>query len=206
MISEETCRELLAQLAKPRYGSAAIADVQPGLTAQEFAHAERLIGARFPPDLRLLLSIGLPVGECFPNWRDLDSPYLLDRLMWPHDGIRFDIEHNVFWLPSWGARPADLEEALAVATDALKHVPVLIPVYAHRYLPAEPCLAGNPVISAYQTDIIYYGRDLAAYFTNEFFSPAREWVDSPYTVYRRIRFWSYIIEDWPEIVMANANS
>jgi hypothetical protein len=48
------------------------------------------------------------------------------------------------------------------------HYPTLIPIYAHRYLPAQPVLAGNPVFSVYQTDIMHYGNDLASYFAHEF--------------------------------------
>jgi len=42
---------------------------------------------------------------------------------------------------------------------------VPIPVYSHRYLPSEPKATGNPVLSVHQTDIIYYGNDLASYFS-----------------------------------------
>ena len=35
-------------------------------------------------------------------------------------------------------------------------------------LPDRPREAGNPVFSVYQTDNIYYGRDLFNYFCNEF--------------------------------------
>src|SRR5207245_1362409 len=44
----------------------------------------------------------------------------------------------------------------------------LIPVCSQRYLPDDPPLAGNPVFSIYQTDIIIYGRNLWDYFRHEF--------------------------------------
>jgi hypothetical protein len=44
----------------------------------------------------------------------------------------------------------------------------LIPVYAHRYVSAEPHGDGNAVLSVYQTDIICYGADLPSYFVAEF--------------------------------------
>ena len=37
----------------------------------------------------------------------------------------------------------------------------------HRYLPAEPNQPGNPVLSVYQTDVIYYGRDIRSYLALE---------------------------------------
>jgi hypothetical protein len=53
-------------------------------------------------------------------------------------------------------------------------VPRLVPVFSHRYLPAEPHLSGNPVLSVYQTDIIYYGSNLKRYIAHEFGNLTRE--------------------------------
>ncbi len=39
---------------------------------------------------------------------------------------------------------------------------------SRRYLIAEPCRAGNPVLSVHQSDIIAYGRDLRDYLLHEF--------------------------------------
>ena len=43
--------------------------VQAGLSDAEFARAEAKFGFVFPPDLRAVLSAGLPVGPGFPDWR-----------------------------------------------------------------------------------------------------------------------------------------
>lgn len=80
----------------------------------------------------------------------------------------FDIEHNSFWDPEWGPKPESADEAKVIATKAVGKAPGLIPVFSHRYLPAEPCEQGNPVLSVYQTDIIVYGADLPTYFAHEF--------------------------------------
>jgi hypothetical protein len=76
----------------------------------------------------------------------------------------------------------------------------MIPVYSHRYLPAEPCEAGNPVLSIYQTDIIHYGYDLADYFAREFrvdaaVAPERYIWTPPWaaTEPRPIRFWDDVM-------------
>jgi hypothetical protein len=163
----------------------------PGLSLSQLTAAENRVGCRFPPDLRWFLQIALPIGDDWPDWRDPDSPFIADRLDWPARGMAFDIEHNAFWWPAWGSRPVDLDEAIAVARAHLQTVPRLIPIVSHRYLPAEPEEAGNPVLSVYQTDIIYYGRDLRDYFMNEFFAdrdqPGRS--DEP----KKIRFWSDLI-------------
>jgi hypothetical protein len=101
----------------------------------------------------------------------------------------FDIEHNSFWLESWGAKPA-LGEACAIARAKVADAPHLIPIYSHRYMPDRPCIAGNPVFSIYQTDIIYYGADLFDYLCNEFehsFGRAKYALGSQP---RQIEFWS----------------
>ena len=53
-------------------------------------------------------------------------------------------------------------------------------------MPDEPHLAGNPVLSVWQTDIIYYGFDLADYLRHEF--RLRDRASEPKAV-RPIRFW-----------------
>lgn len=47
-------------------------------------------------------------------------------------------------------------------------VPVLVPLFSHRFLPAAPCEARSPVFSVYGPDTIYYGSDLADYLRREF--------------------------------------
>jgi hypothetical protein len=183
---------------------------EPGLSSEEVIRIERTYGFRFPPDLQALLRYALPVGgdptkqdrydaagrrifiagtgwNVFPNWRRGPEAELREKLAWPLEGILFDIEHSTFWDPAWGPKPASLEDAFAIARREVAKVPVLIPVYSHRYLPAEPEAAGNPVLSVYQTDIIYYGNDLASYFSREFGMELPSWAaTSP----RPIRFWS----------------
>ncbi len=93
-------------------------------------------------------------------------------------------------MDAWGPQPQRLADALAVARAEVAKAPVLIPVYGHRYLPAGPELAGNPVFSVWQTDIIYYGYDLASYFHEDFQVPLPAWAaKSP----RRIRFWEELV-------------
>lgn len=163
-----------------------------GLAENDLKAIETLHGFVFPPDLRAFLSEVLPVGPSFPDWRNPDSAAIHRQLVWPFEGMAFDIEHNVFWLDSWGAKPADLSQALSVARRAWEEAPRLIPVFLHRYIPAEPALAGNPVLSVYQTDIIYYGSDLRRYFAAEFAGlPYAEAVREPI---RRIRFWSALVD------------
>ena len=93
-----------------------------------------------------------------------------------------------------GPPPNDLQETFKVARQKVKEAPPLIPLFSHRFLPAEPAIEGNPVLSAYQTDIIYYGRDLGSYLAKEFELPIKDQGNGNKEP-RRIRFWSDIIKN-----------
>ncbi|WP_405673351.1 hypothetical protein OG848_28105 [Streptomyces canus] len=90
------------------------------------------------------------------------------QLDWSVEGVLFDVEHNAFWYDGWGERPSDGATALDRAKRHLRVAPVLVPVYAHRYLPAGLGSFGQPVLSRRQTDFIYCGLDLADYMHQEF--------------------------------------
>ena len=150
----------------------------PGLTDTEIERVEREYGFGFADDHRAFLQAGLPVNNPpekyqawrrpWPDWRDGDPEELRERLSWPVEGALFDVEHNAFWHPAWGPRPAGMNDALDTARRHLSQAPKMVPVYAHRYLPAGRGSYGHPVLSIYQTDIIIYGTDLAAYIGREF--------------------------------------
>jgi hypothetical protein len=138
-------------------------------------------------------SPSLDWGNTFkwPNWRDAEDSHLRKRLDRPLDGILFDVAHNDFWLESWGFKPVDTLEALKVAESNVRGAPVLIPIYANRFLPADPSLVGNPVFSVEQTDIIYYGFDLPTFFHIEFHVPLPSEVSiEP----RRIELWTELTD------------
>jgi len=167
----------------------------PGLTSAEFTRAEERFGFQFPPDLREFLAAGLPVSRAWVDWRNATESAIRERLYLPRDGIFFDIEQNAFWLDEWGARPANLSDAIDIARHAVAAAPPLIPVCSHRYIPAEPAEPGNPIFSVHQTDIIYYGAELMDYFHNEFgyfFGRAQHQISGDP---RRIRFWSRLVDE-----------
>jgi hypothetical protein len=165
-----------------------------GLTPEEFSAIEREYGFRFPPDLRAFLGYALPISKNWIDWRRASRSEIMDRLAWPAEGMCFDVEKNSFWLESWGTKPAALPEACAIARAAVAAAPRLIPIYGHRYLPADPCMAGNPVFSVYQTDIIYYGANLFDYLNNEFgyYFGRSEYVINDHM--RQIEFWSDLVD------------
>lgn len=174
-------------------------EIGPGLTGAEFARIERDYEFEFADDHRAFLAAGLPLNRPpkelqtwprpWPDWRGGDPGELHKQLGWPVEGALFDVEHNGLWHPSWGQRPADISQALSTAREYLSQAPKMIPVYAHRYLPAGRGAYGHPVLSIYQTDIIFYGTDLANYIDREFTAPGMpfspDWSPPP-----MVSFWS----------------
>jgi len=171
---------------------------EPGLTDAEFTRIERDHGFEFADDHRAFLAAGLPVNvppedgqtwaRPWPKWRGGDVDSLRRQLDWPVEGVLLDVEHNAFWYAGWGERPAEGTVALDVARRHLAEAPVLVPVYAHRYLPAGRGSFGHPVLSIWQTDIIYYGLDLLDYIRQEF-DEARGEVDRIWNPQATVPFW-----------------
>ena len=137
---------------------------ESGLRESEITEAEVRFGFRLPADLRGYLAYALPVGDRFPNWRDLSSPYLVEAFSRPWEGIEFGISRNQLWLPTWGDKPERVNDAVNIVKSLFDRAPKLIPLYGHRYLPDRPFGEGNPIFSVYQTDITFYGVNLENYW------------------------------------------
>lgn len=173
-------------------------EFEAGLSDAEFARIEDEYGFEFADDHRGFLAAGLPVNvppeegqtwsKPWPEWRSEDPTGLRDRLNRPVEGVLFDVGHNGFWYAAWGERPLDDVVAVATARRHLADVPLLVPVYAHRYLPAGRGSFGHPVLSMWQTDIIYYGLDLVDYMHQEF-DDARGDVDDGWDPRATVPFW-----------------
>lgn len=165
-------------------------ELQPGLAEHEFARIEADFAFAFGPDHRELLSLALPVGERWVDWRGGSHSELEGRLSWPTGGVVFDVHNNGFWPGSWGARPSDPLSAEAVARTRMSQVPKLVPIYGHRYMLAAPAPYASAVLSVMQTDVIYYGDDLVDYVAHEFnvspLQPAK-------TRLQHIPFWSDLV-------------
>ena len=185
----------LGEEAARRLAQTGQCDIGPGLTDAEFVRIERDYEFEFADDHRVFLAAGLPLNSPaprrrrnpWPDWRDADPSDLRERLGWPVEGALFDVQQNAFWHRSWGQRPADTGEALRTARQHLSRAPKMIPVYAHRYLPAGRGTYGHPVLSIYQTDIIIYGTDLADYINHEF---GRWFISADWTPPPMVPFWS----------------
>jgi hypothetical protein len=104
--------------------------------------------------------------SCYDWMNRADS--IRDALEQVVEGLAFDVEENYLWPESWGTKPDTAEEREQHVRALVAAAPKLIPIYEHRFLLAEPCEAGNPVLSIHQSDIIVYGADLHDYFLIEF--------------------------------------
>lgn len=167
----------------------------PGLSASELQVVEEMWQLHFPPDLRALLQRALPVSDGWYDWRTYPNEAIAHAILWPEEGILFDIEHNAFWPGEWGSKPANKQEAFSIARKHIREAPKLIPLTGHRYLPSEPCESGNPVFSVHQTDIIYYGDHLFEYLANEYsyyFHGLGATHQLSQSV-KDIRFWSWMV-------------
>ena len=158
-----------------------------GYTQAELDAAQEKYDLRFPPDLVDLLRERRPVDGY--DWRS-DDAAIRDRLNWPLEGLLFDVENNALWWPEWGSKPSTEAGRRDVVAAVVAGAPKLIPLISHRYIPAEPHEAGNPVFSVYQADVVYYGANLADYFEREFGDPRRP---LPLAI-KRIRFWSDLVD------------
>uniref|UniRef100_A0A0D9VUW7 Knr4/Smi1-like domain-containing protein n=1 Tax=Leersia perrieri TaxID=77586 RepID=A0A0D9VUW7_9ORYZ len=135
--------------------SAAGVSILPGLSESELAHAEAaaLGGIQLPPDLRDLLAAGVPSGDGFPDYRSPPGLRLL----------RFAAEEV----------PAAVAARLRVGQrgrycSSPPPPPPLVPVYGRNYLPAVPCLAGNPVFHVSGSGVAVSGANLATFLLRAF--------------------------------------
>jgi len=165
-----------------------------GLSDEQISSIESELGFPLPPDfVYLFQNVIDPGGVLFP-WSDFTKQKYDEMMSRILSGIEFDIEQNKLWLFRWGERPKDLTKALEIARLDFLTWPKLLPIFGHRFLAAEPFRSGNPVFSIIQTDIIYYGANLAHYLLNEF-------VDQDYSAHtqdkdiHRIDIWTDFVEN-----------
>lgn len=142
--------------------------LEAGLSPTEIIGVEERFGFEFNPDHRRLLETVQPTGERWLDWRNESPASIEARLAWPLEGLLFDVEHDSFWPSTWPKKPDTRAEQFQIAADRIATWPMLVPIFAHRYLPAHPFSGGAPVFSVWQSDVIVYGNDLVDYFLHEF--------------------------------------
>lgn len=158
-----------------------------GYTQSELDTAQKKYGLVFPPDLVALFLERRPVQGW--DWRS-DDREIREMLEHPFEGLLFDVENCGLWWPEWGNRPGEAAERKKVLREVVDEAPKLIPLVSHRYIPSEPNEIGNPIFSIMQSDVIYYGADLADYFEREFADDGKPFA----APIKRIRFWSDLVE------------
>jgi hypothetical protein len=172
---------------------------EQGLSPSEVSSIEDRYVFRFPPDLKAFLQYALPVSTQFPDWRNGKEYQIRDWLDWPMKLMLDDIEDSGCWMDVWGPRPSTLDDALAVARREVASAPRLIPVLCSWagifYLPNEPELSGNPVLSyeGYSNTWYRANDDLVSHFRY----PSGVGEPRPAAATRRpVRFWDDAIELW----------
>lgn len=143
-----------------------------GLTEADLKRVEKKYGFGFGPDHRALLRAALPLGDAWLNWRHATPAKVRERLAAPVEGLVQQVRADRFWPGSWGVRPTDPAAAEQAARGRLAKVPVLLPLYGHRYLPADPAPAGSAVYSVQGAEVSVCAEDLLAYVEVEFGSAA----------------------------------
>jgi hypothetical protein len=122
---------------------------------------------QFPPDLLKLLAHRRPLLSGGFDWIDGTHEEIELLLRWPAESFMFDVLENGLWWQEWGPSPPSSSGKIGRVTELLADAPRLIPLGGHRYIPETPSESGNPVFSVYQSDIIYYGADLADWILRE---------------------------------------
>lgn len=163
-----------------------------GMSFDELEKAEKYYNITFPTDYKLLLKSFLPVSNGFYDWTDYSESNvekIKSMLEWPIEGIKFDIENNEFWSDEFGKMPTDITERIKKFEEFGLSIPKLVPIFSHRYMLSTQ-EADYPIISVYQTDIIYYGKNLYECLMTE----VQKKPIGNFEIEKRIPFWSNIIE------------
>jgi hypothetical protein len=164
--------------------------VRAGYSQSEIEDIQNRWNLRFPPDLVDLMRQRRPLlGDGF-DWLKATPEEIQRKLDWPYEGFLFDVRYNDLWWPEWGPKPISGAEQAATLSEVIAKAPKLIPLDSHRYLPEMPFESGNPVFSVWQSDVVYYGENLADWIVCE----EKRWgagrpVD-PENPAKEIPFWS----------------
>ncbi|XVF15361.1 hypothetical protein REPUB_Repub09cG0145600 [Reevesia pubescens] len=190
--------------------------ILPGLTDQEFSSIESTFHFTFPPDLRSILQEGLPIDPSFPNWRSSSPQQLNSLLNLPFLSLSKNITFHNFWSDSWGPKPSNSNEALALVKKLSQKAPLLVPIYRNCYIPSIPNVAGNPVFYVDGEEVRILSFDITRFF-QEVESLRRGGAFKPFmrrktngvnnnvpawaaTAARRIEFWTDVAERGRRVV------
>lgn len=148
--------------------------VEPGMSDAEVDRAETVFQFRFPREIREFLSVGVPTGSRFFNYRDLSQGNLIHFFEFRESierEFRFDLANNRNdMLEMLGQKLGFAEDSdffddavVEYLNDSVK----LIPFYAHRCF--FDGMDDMPIVSFWQaTDVIFYGGSFENYLEHEF--------------------------------------
>ncbi|ERN14231.1 uncharacterized protein LOC18442486 [Amborella trichopoda] len=160
--------------------------IAPGLTNQEFKTLETSLSISFPPDLRIILEAGVPVGHGFPNWRQLGTQGLVSARAHLSTGLAHWLTNH--WPSSFGSKPS---EPSLVKTKADALIRESVPIYGDFYIPSSPDLGSNPVLWVRANGVKWAGFDLVDFFERIWGVAAPAWRAKRA---REIEFWKEIVE------------
>jgi len=184
---DEDAWEAFLDLALERIGG----DRSPGLSNNQIAQLEEVLGCQLPFEVGLLLVMGVPAAD---GWHQWDDP-AKQIAAWDTsliDGICFEIEHMGFWFAPWGPAPDSLAERFVIARKQFAStVPSLFPLHGRHAVPLtaakdQPSSDGNPVLRVDRAQVELLGDDLAAWMHRAFEVPLPMWPAEP----RHFEFWS----------------
>lgn len=167
-------------------------EFEAGLTDNEVTKIEKIYNIQFPKSLKNFLMEGLPISKGFYNWRNFEPgniEYIRHMIFDPMKYID-NFAEEVYWCDEWGKEPECVMDKAQIVRARLKNAPILLPIFAHRYMP-EISNDRPPVISVHGVDIIYYGEDLEDYFKIEF--GKKEQSEINFQRINTIPFWSEIM-------------
>jgi hypothetical protein len=185
---DEEAWEAYLTLALDRMG----ADGANGLSNAQVLAVEAALGATLPFEVGLFLVMGIPDGEGWIDWGDDPAAQIKRWNEWVLEGLRFDVEHNDFWAPRLGRRPAEIADRITAVESTFDELPQLFPLHGRQAMPLTiadnaTSNSGNPVLSINGTEISVYGHDLAAFLHRDFDVPLPMW---PAEDQRHFGFWS----------------
>jgi hypothetical protein len=133
----------------------------PGLSGEEIADYEKEIGFSFPEIYKLYLknmngtdkpNVNV-YGECGEPYRYAPGYY-----SYPRDLVA--VKDTIRWIyDDFGVTPEFIEE---------NQIPHIMPIVGHRFLVVDRCV-GNPVLSMYGRDSIFYAPSLESFLVGDIF-------------------------------------
>ena len=167
-----------------------------GMTAAQLDWAEAVFGFRFPREIREFLSLAVPVGKDFFDYRDVseeNQKKFRDFQNWMEDQFRFDLENNREDMLELLAEPLGNPGDFDSAVMNYFHSSVkLIPFYIHRCF--FDGMDDMPIVSFMQSvDSIFYASNFQDYLEVEFLRKDHDAEDPPQERKKETGIWQYLV-------------